>query len=173
MPSHSRPRPRRHGALHPIRPRHTGALHPVRSRPIPKVQRFRQPKQTKYPKVPAAFRGPAPRPLVEHVLEQCALPDCENPLAAQRGDARHCCPAHRLKHWRMIQREAAAKSRSKPVTPRRVTEGVKPDHTEAAAAAAVEVAREVAYMMELLNVDPNDEDARAWLRTRANGRSRP
>ena len=151
MPSHSRPRPRR-----------AGALHPVRSRPTPKPQRFRQPKQTKYPKVPAAFRGPRdPRPPVERVLDECALPGCKNPLAGQRGDARHCCPGHRLKHWRMTQHAAAdTKSRPKPVTPH-VTERVTPDHTEAD---GDKLAREIAYMMELLGVDPHDEDARAWLR---------
>ena len=153
MPSHSRPRPRRAGVLHPPRPRHTGALHPVRSRPTPKPQRFRQPKQTKYPKVPAAFRGPAPRPLVEHVLEQCALPGCENPLAAQRGDARHCCPAHRLKHWRMTQRAAADPQHRPDVATPQVGQP-RPD----------ELAREIAHMKQLITEDPHDEYARARLR---------
>ena len=155
---------------------------PIRSRPH-KPKRVLQRPQVKPQKVPASFRGPVLRPRVERVLEECALPTCKNQLDGDmRGDARHCCPEHRRKHWRMTQRAAAdTKSQPQPVTPRVTVpplahnpQPVTPHvtvpplvHTEAVTGGELEM--EVAHMRDLLAVDPRDEDARARLQALLGG----
>ena len=95
MPSRRRPHRRTR--------RRTSVLHPVTSRQATRSKRPRRPTAPKAVGPPPEFRDTAPPPA--HVLFKCALPGCTTRPQFMRADAKYCCPAHRLKHWRQLNRE--------------------------------------------------------------------